>query len=184
MLKSTLGDIGDDVEIFLKGGIDRVELYERIVDKAGDFIPGTIEKIATTVSAEFGPLASAVGKLAGYIAGSLFREAVAPFLNAVRRAKYARERYEQLHGFYEEAIAQMQSQRQLFERETAALFQRRQQLIDDSFAKLDAALSISDVNRASDALNSIAKEFGEELKFKNVDEFNASILNSDEELIL
>ena len=184
LFKDTLGEMGTDVSKFLKGEMDRVDLMESMANRADKYISDIVGKMATAAAAEFGTLAPAIGEMAGYIASKMFREAVAPFLNAAIRAKYAKQRYEQLHGFYEEAIEQMQQQLELFEHETAELFNRRQDLIDDCIAKLDAAMTVNDVNKASEALNSLAKEFGEELQFKNSDEFKDFILNSDEELVL
>ena len=178
LFKSTCGEIGDDIEIFLKGGIDRVELYERIVNKADTFISNTIERMATAAASEFEPLAPVIGEFAGHVASKLFREAVAPFINAARRAKYARERYEQLHGFYEEAIAQMQYQREEFIRKTSSYLIGQQQIINDGLDRLDAAMSINDVNAASAALDGIARGVsGQGLTFGSFDEFCDHIIN-------
>lgn len=186
LFKSTCGEIGDDIEIFFKGGIDDIELFSRIVDKADDFISKTIEKMATKIAAsECGPLAPAVGKFAGYVASKLFREAVSPFMKSALRAKYAKLHYEKVHAFYEEAIAQMQRQREEFIRETSKWLIGQQQIINDGLDRLDSALSLGDVNRASDALNSIAQGVGGQgLTFKSQSEFSEHIRKKKGKLVM
>ena len=185
LLKTTIGDISSDFEKFVDGQMDRIELMESVTDKAADYISIVVEKNVTGLAtAEFGVLAPKIGALAGYVAGGLFRDAVAPFINAAKRAKFARERYEKLHGFYEQSIINMQQQRQIFEAETSALFERRQALIEECFQELDSALISNDVDKASTALNKISNEFGRDLTFKTKKDFDEFILNSDDDLIL
>lgn len=185
LLKATIGDISSDFEKFVGGQMDRIELMESTTDKAANYIYTVVEKTVTGLAtAEFGVLAPKIGALAGYVAGGLFRDAAAPFINAAKRAKFVRERYETLHGFYEQAIITMQQQRQTFEFETTALFERRQVLIEECFQELDSALTNSDVDKASNALNKISNEFGRELTFKAKKDFDEFILNSDDDLVL
>lgn len=185
LLKETLGEAGRDIEKFLGGEIDRADLMVSLADKAERYIEDTFTKIATVYAAEFGPLAPEIGKLGGYIAASIFRDAVSPFINAALEAKRARREYEELHEIVEASIEQMRLQREQFERATSELFARRQDLIDDSFQNLDSALSNKDVNQASSALNNIAKEFngGKGLTLKTQKEFD-DWMESDEEFVL
>ncbi len=185
LFRGTCGEIGDDIEIFLKGGIDDTELAVRIAGKAEDFISKIVENMATTAAAEFGNLAPVIGKFAGYVAGKMFREAVAPFLNSAFKAKFAKERYEKLHGLYEEAIAQMRRQREEFVRETSEWLIGQQQIINDGLDRLDSALSLKDVNRASDAFNSIAQGVGGQgLTFKSQSEFSEHIRKKKGKLVM
>ena len=186
LLKETLGEAGRDIEKFIGGQMDRADLMVSLADRAEKYIEDTFTKMATYYAAEFGPLASEIGKLGGYIAANLFREAVSPFVNAAKRAKIAREKYFELHEICEASIKQMRLQREQFEKATAELFANRKVLIDDCFKNLDAAISVENVNQASVALNTLAQEFngGKGLKFKNQEEFDDFIENSDEDLIL
>lgn len=187
LLKETLGEAGRDIEKFLGGQMDRADLMVSLANRAEKYISDTFTKMVTAVAAaEFGPLATKIGEFGGYIAANLFREAVAPFINAAQRAKMAREKYFELHEIYENAIKQMQIQRENFERATAELFAHRKDLIDKCFAELDAAISVENVNKASRAFDTMSKEFtgGKGLKFQSQDEFDDFILNSNEELIL
>ena len=181
MLKETLGAAGRDIEKFLGGQMDRADLMVSLADKAENYIEDTFTKMATVYAAEFGPLAPEIGKLGGYIAANMFREFVSPFVNAAVEAKRARKEYEELHEIIEASIQQMRLQREQFEKATAELFARRQNLIDNSFQELDAA---GDVNQKSAALNKIAGEFngGKGLTVKTLDEFE-EFMNNDEEFL-
>lgn len=172
LLKETLGE-----------QMDRADLMVSLANRAEKYIEDIFTKMTTAVAAEFGSLAGEIGKMGGYIAASLFREAVAPFINAAQRAKMARQKYFELHEIYENAIKQMQIQRENFEWATAELFAHRKDLIDKCFVALDATV---DVEESSKIFDGISKEFtgGKGLKFKSQDEFDDFILNSDEELIL
>lgn len=180
LLHQTYGEIGRDIEKFIGGKMTRADLMESIADKAEKYISSTVEKMVTTLATEYGALAPVVGEMAGYIAGTLFREAVAPFINAARRAQIAREKYEQLHGLYEEAIAQAKLQRQKFIEVVTEVFEQQEQLINDSMNKLDAALNINDHVQATDALNSIASGIGgRELEVKSFNDFRQRIKNRE-----
>lgn len=186
LLKETLGEAGRDIEKFIGGQMDRADLMVSLANRAEKYIEDTFTKMATYYAAEFGPLASEIGKLGGYIAANLFREAISPFINAAKRAKIAREKYFELHEICEEAIKQMRLQREQFEKATAELFAHRKDLIDNCFKNLDSAISIENVNQASVALDTLAQEFNGDkgLKFKNQKEFDDFIENSNEELVL
>mgnify|MGYP007101866783 CR=1 FL=1 len=178
LLNETLGDMGRDLEKFIGGKMDRAELMESLANKAEFYISNTIEKIAAGLTAEFGIFAPAVGKMVGYIAGKLFSEAVAPFINSAKRAKMARQKYEQLHEFFEGSIAQMEKQRQLFEKETSEFFARRQKLFDNNLKNFD---EIKDINQKFVILGEIIKKFDGNPKIENFEEFE-NFLNSNEEL--
>lgn len=178
LLHQTCGEIGRDIEKFIGGKLTRADLMESMAKQAEIYISEVVEKMATGAAAEFGNLAPVIGKLAGHIAGTLFREAVAPFINAARRAQMAREKYEQLHGLYEEAIAQAKIQRQKFIEAVSAIFEHQEQLIAESLDKLDAALSLNNHQEATVALNNIAIGIGgQELEVKSFDDFRDRIKN-------
>ena len=180
LLHQTYGEIGRDIEKFIGGKMTRADLMASMANKAEVYISATVEKMATTLAAEYGSLAPAIGKLAGHIAGTLFREAVAPFINAARRAQMAREKYEQLHGLYEEAIAKAKLQRQKFIEAVTEIFERQEQLISESLNKLEAALGINDHVKATEALNTIAEGIGgQELSVKSYDDFRRRIRNRE-----
>lgn len=131
---------------------------------------------------ETGAAAPVIGYIAGYVAGNLIREAVAPFVNAARKAKWAKERYEKIYELSDQAVRQMQEQRFLFEQETAKLFNNRQKLIDESIFALDQAVKTKDANVASAALDKISREFGNGNKLVTFEEFDDFIMNGKEEL--
>ena len=175
-------EIGGYIEKFLDGEIDRADLMQNISDKAANSVSVAVEKVATVLAFETGAAAPVIGYIAGYVAGNLIREAVAPFINAARKAKWAKERYKKIHELSEQAVRQMQEQRFLFEQETAKLFNNRQKLIDESFFALDQAVKTKDANVASAALDKISREFGNGNKLVTFEEFDDFIMNGKEEL--
>ena len=180
LLHQTYGEIGRDIEKFIGGKMTRADLMESMADKAEKYISDTVEKMATTLAVEYGELAPVIGKMAGYIAGTLFRETVAPFINAARRAQMAREKYEQLHGLYEEAIAQAKLQRQKFIEAVTEIFEQQEHLISESLDNLESALSLNDHERATKALNNLAEGIGgQELSVKSFDDFRRRVRNRE-----
>lgn len=185
-VSGAVGDVREYVEKFMNGELTRAEVVENIAEKTETLISAITEKLATGIAAAEGAgnLAPAIGSAAGYAAAKAFHEAVAPILNAAKRAKEAKERYEFLHGMYEESIRQMCESRDKFEQETATIFANRQDMVDKCFTQIDIAVKSRNVDEVSAALNQIAMEFGSELTFKTLDEFDDFVLNSDKELIL
>ena len=174
--------IGGYIEKFLDGEINRADLMQNISDKAANSVSVAVEKVATVLAFETGTAAPIIGYIAGYVAGNLIREAVAPFVNAARKVKWAKERYEKIHELSEQAVRQMQEQRFLFEQETAKLFNNRQKLIDESIFALDQAVKTKNANVASAALDKISREFGNGNKLVTFEEFDDFIMNGKEEL--
>ena len=181
LLHQTYGEIGRDIEKFIGGQMTRADLMESMADKAEKYISETVEKMATaTAVTEFGALAPVIGEMAGNIAGNLFREAVAPFINAARRAQMAREKYEQLHGLYEAAIAQAKLQRRKFIEAVTKIFGQQEQLISESLDNLESALSLNDHERTTKALNNLAEGIGgQELPVKSFGDFRNRVRNRE-----
>ena len=177
-------EVGKCIAKFLDGDLDRAELMQTVTDKAADYVTLIAEKIATgmAVGVGAGPAAPVIGYLAGYVAGNLLRQAAAPFINAARKAKWAKERYEQVHALSEQSIKQMQEQRHMFEQETARLFGKRQKLIDESIMAIDAAMESRDVDTIAAALDRISHEFGGCNKLSTFEEFDDFMLNGEEEI--
>lgn len=79
------------------------------------YISKKVNQVVTAVALEIsGSFAPVIGEMAAEIVCGMFRDTVAPFINAARRAQMAREKYEQLHELYEESIRQMEIQRKKF----------------------------------------------------------------------
>ena len=180
LLKKNLGDMGRDIEKFISGQMDRADLMQSMADKAENYISDTVGKIATGLASEFGPLAPVIGELAANIAGEMFRNVVAPFLNAAKKAKMAREKYFALHELYEEAIAQMESRRQNFIEKMTEIFGQQEQLIEKSLDELEKALGVNNPEKVTAALNDIASGIGgQELPVKSFDDFKNKIKNRE-----
>ena len=57
LLHQTYGEIGRDIEKFIGGKMTRADLMESITDKAEKYISSPVEKMVTTLAAEYGALA-------------------------------------------------------------------------------------------------------------------------------
>lgn len=177
-----LMEIGGSIKRVMKGEITKAEFLREIGEK------GTAICVSSAYSAVGamagmaigGPVGamvgSAVGSMVGYIASSMFYGSV---LKAFEDVEESRKRYEFIHEFCETSIRQMEMERQRFEKETAALFKHREILISDSFDKLDQATENGDFDSYTLALNQIAMEFGNGLKFSNMKEFDDFMSDDD-----
>ncbi len=178
-----LKDAGTDIMNYLDGKMSGIDLVQSLTDRTAEAVSTVVEKLVTALALpETGTAAPAIGYAAGYIASSFIRGAIAPILNAARRKKWAKERYEQVHAMSEIAIKRMQEQRRLFEAEVENLLGKRQVVIDDSFHALNKAIISNDVNAASAALNKISKEFGGNNKLSTFEEFDDFIMNGEGEI--
>ena len=176
LLHQTYGEIGRDIEKFIGGKITRADLMESLADKAENYISKKVNQVVTIVASEFGPLAPVIGEMAAEIACGFFRDAVAPFINAARRAQMAREKYEQLHELYEESIRQMEIQRQKFIEKMKETFEMQENLIEKSLSDLNNAFGVNDSESVTAALNNIASGIGgQELDVKSFDDFKDRI---------
>ena len=86
LLHQSVHEINQNIEKFVKGEISRVDLMVSMADTAEFYITDTIEKMATVSAVEYGSLAPAIGKMSGYVAGSLFKEAL--LLELLKKLKW------------------------------------------------------------------------------------------------
>ena len=178
LLHKTFGEMGRDIEKFIGGQMDRADLMQSLADKAENYISDTVRKMATALASEFGILAPVIGDIAANISSEMFRNVVAPFLNAAKKAKIAREKYFELHEIYEEAIAQMELSRQQFIEKMKETFGQQEQLIEKSLNELEIAFGVNDSEKVTAALNNIASDIGgQELEVKSYDDFKNKIKN-------
>lgn len=177
LLHQTYGEMGRDIEKFIGGKMTRADLMESLADKAENYISKKVNQVVTTVALEIaGPFAPIIGEMAAEIVCEMFRDTVAPFINAARRAQMAREKYEKLHEIYEEAIRQMQIRRQKFIEQTAKLFGEQEELIEKSLTDLNDAFGVNDHEKVTAALGTIASGIGgQELDIKSFDDFKDRI---------
>ena len=174
-MASTVIEIGSTIKSYVNGEISKADLLRKVGEKSAGRIVATVYgTVGMTFGAFAGPIGMAVGQtlgsMIGYMANKMLFQSV---LQAFEDEEESRRRYEFIHEFCEQAIAQMEAQRLEFKQNAARFFAHRQQVIDDSFHQIDAAMDNDDFDRLSEALNKIAVEFGHELQFKDMDEFDS-----------
>ena len=173
----TLNAAMGDIKKFMNGEITRAELMQSLADRAENYISKKVNQVVSTVAIGIcGPLADVVGEMAAELACGFFRKAVAPFINAAKKAQMAREKYEQLHEIYEETIRQQEIQRQKFIEKVSAIFGQQKELIEKSLSDLENAFGVNNPEGVTSALNNIASGIGgQELEVKSFGEFKDRI---------
>ena len=177
-----LMEIGESIKRVMNGEITKAEFLREIGERGTALCVSSVYSGLGAMAgmALGGPLGamvgSTVGSMVGYISSSILYGSV---LKAFEDVEESRRRYEFVHEFCETSIRQMELERQRFVRETEALFKHRDVLISDSFDKLDRATKSNDFEEFSKALNQIGKEFGKELQFSNMKEFDEFMSDED-----
>ena len=186
-IAGTVYDVGIVFKRLLDGEITKAEFLREVGEKGTTaVVSGVYATIGTTAGTLIaGPLGGAVGgaigSAVGYFATNLLYGAV---LQAFEEAELSRQRYESIKAFCDFYIPEMERQRLEFERKVAQFLSDRQQVIDTSLNRFEAAIRIKDFNGVSAALNDIAEEFGGSLQFKTHDELNRFMLDKNSVLEL
>lgn len=168
-------DVGKSLRQLFNGEITKGEFLRVVGEKGSAFVlSGTLSAIgAAAGSAAIGPLGAwiggALGSMVGYFATNCLFGSV---MRAFDEAELSRKRYEMIKEFCDYSIREMRAQRLEFERAAKEFLQHRQQVIDQSLNDFEASMKGDDVEGATSALNEIAKEFGGELQFRTLNEFD------------
>ena len=169
---TTLIAMGGTIRQFVNGEISKAELLTQLGEQGTAVcLAETYGAIGMTLGAVAGPLGmaagAAIGSMAGYIASNLIYGSL---LQAFKEAEAAKANYEKIHTFCEQAIRIRRERRRQFEIATKAFLERRQAVIDNSFATINAAFLSNDYEAFGRGLEQIAVEFGGDLgEFKNMD---------------
>ena len=173
-------DVGKALKQLIDGEITKSDFLRIVGEKGTAFVvSGVYSAIGAAAGAAIGGpvgamIGGAIGSAIGYISTSLLYGSV---LQAFDEAELSRQRYEAIHEFCEYSIAQMEHERQEFIKVTSELFADRKRVIETNLTRYENALKRDDVNELADSLNEIAKEFGGELQFKNMDEFDKFMMD-------
>ena len=173
-------DVGKALKQLVNGEITKTEFLRIVGEKGTAFVvSGVYSSIGAAAGmAIAGPVGAgigmAIGSAIGYISAGLLYNSV---LKAFDDAEISRKRYEMVHEFCEYSIAEMERERQEFVRVTSELFAKRKQVIETNLNRYELALKQGDVNSLVFSLDEIAKEFGGELQFKNMEEFDKFMLD-------
>lgn len=176
--------MGSTFKQYFNGEITKTELLVQLGEEGtGACLASTYGAIGMTLGAVAGPLGvaagGAIGTMAGYIASNMMYGAL---LQAFKDADVAKANYEKIHEFCQQAIRIRQERRRQFEIATKTFLERRQAVIDNSFATINEAFLANDYEAFGRGLEQIAIEFGGDLgEFKNIDTLKEAM--SDESFV-
>ena len=168
-------DVGQSFRQLYNGEITKDEFLRVVGEKGTAFV---LTSVATAIgTAAAGPMiGAAIGSMVGYFATNCLFGSV---MRAFDEAEMSRKRCEMIREFCDQSIREMRTQRQEFERAAKEFLQHSQAVIDQSLNDFEASMKGDDVEGASAALNEIAKDFGRELQFKTLDEFDDFMSDDD-----
>ena len=181
-IAGTVYDIGSAFKRLLNGEITETEFLREIGEKGtAAVVSGVYATFGTTAGTLIagplgGAIGGAIGSAVGYFATNLLYGAV---LQSLEEAKISRQRYEAMKAFCDYYIPEMERQRLEFKRKVAQFLSDRQQVIDTSLNRFEAAVRNKDFDGVSAALNNIVEEFGGSLQFKTRDDLNRCMLDKD-----
>lgn len=181
---TTLIAMGGTIKQFVNGEITKAELLTQLGEQGTAVcLAETYGAIGMALGSVGGPLGmaagAAIGSMAGYIASNMMYGAL---LQAFKDAEAAKANYEKIHAFCEQAIRIRSERRRQFEIATKAFLERRQAVIDNSFATINTAFLANDYEAFGRGLEQIAIEFGGDLgEFKNMDTLKEAM--SDESFV-
>ena len=100
-------------------------------------------------------------------------------LQAFESAKQSKLNYERNHALVEESIRIMRVRRKQFEFDVEELLGHRSEVIKQSFYTMDVAIAEDDMNCFIEGIENIVTEFGGEMQFHNMEEFDDFMISDD-----
>lgn len=156
---------------------------EQAVEQLGQNGTSTASSIFTGAAAGviFGPVGAVVGSMVGFIvASSLYQSCLSILKNANLAAKQA----ERIEALCNASIKEIEKQKKDFEYQLNKRIKEK----GDEFNKLlfciESAYNNSNYIASFDALSELSLFFGKQLKFKNFDQFDDFMENSEQPLII
>lgn len=178
-IAATVIDLREAIRAYSNNEISETQLLRKFGEPAAG--AALSSAFTATIGTVAGPATALVaGPMLGYIAAEMMFKAV---FEAEEEARKAQERAQMIHAMVEESIKRMQEERANFERVTAEMFAHREIVIETCFKTVDAAFEEDDFDELTKGLDLLAKEFGKEMKFKNMTELDNFMRDDSQELI-
>lgn len=179
-IAATVIDLREAIRAYSNNEISEMQFLRKVGEPAAG--AALSSAFTATIGTVAGPATTLVaGPMLGYIAAEMMFKAV---FEAQEEARIAQERAQMIHAMVEESIKRMKEERENFERATAELFAHREAVIETCFKTVDAAFEENDFDELTKGLEILAKEFGREMKFKNMQEFDSFMNDDSQKLIL
>ena len=176
------GVINTGVTIYAlaKGEIDTEIAMERMGQAGVSTVYGMFAgSVAGVVFA--GPAAAMVGTIAGYLlANSAYQSCIA----ILKEARFAEDRAKIIRSICDEAVKEMEKQRNSFELQVDEQLNVKRGEISKRFAEIDQSMKGDDTGAALIALSDFALMFGKHLRFQSFDDFDEHMQDSNRVLNL
>lgn len=172
-------EVGVTVYEFAKGEITAEEAAGRIGETGSAAASGIY--VGAAAGAIFGPPGAVVGSVVGYMAMSWVYQSSLAILH---RANLAEEEASRLIALCTEATRAMDRQREHFERRLETWLTRSDGAFQGCLENIDGALARDDVDDAVEGLARLAGMTGKALRFKNFEDFDQSMTQSTDPLVI
>lgn len=161
---------------FFNGEISGAQVVEQLGEKGIGTIAASYGAVVGAIAIPIPVVGAAIGSMVGYLVSSILYNSC---LQILQSAEVARQNYYAIKEMCTAARESMRQQRLLFEQQSQKMLLHRQQVFDASLFVLMDEIDSADTTHFTEALNAIAHEFGQELQFKNFQEFDKFMEDPD-----
>ena len=172
-------EVGVSVYAFAKGEITAEEAAERIGETGCATASGIY--VGAAAGAVFGPPGAVVGSVMGYMAMSWVYQSS---LAVLQRARLSEEEALRVIALGAEATRAMDEQGELFESRLENWLKRREDAFHVCLKSIDDALLQDEVDGTVEALSHLAGMTGKALRFKDFEEFDDFMTQSEDPLAI
>ncbi|RSK28804.1 hypothetical protein EJF36_19055 [Bacillus sp. HMF5848] len=168
-------DCGVTIYSLAKGEIKAEEAMERMGQTA--FSTSSSIYAGLVAGVAFGPgIIATMGSLAGYmLATHVYQSCIAIF----KSAKLAEDEAERVIALLNEAIREMQTQRELFEKNVKEHLQSQRKMFQKCFNDIEIGLETGNPVQVINVLEQFTATFGKQLKLTNFEEFDRYMKKND-----
>ncbi len=172
-------DTGSTIYRYGKGEISAEETVERL--GATGFSNLSAIYVGAAAGAIFGIPGALLGSIAGYmLATSVYQSCIA----IIKEAQLAEKEAERIENICMEAAKAAMKQREEFKAAIDAYMSDSQEMFDECFQTIDAALDADHPIIAIQALSNFTIRFGKKLQLTDFEDFDEFMIKSDKPLVL
>ncbi len=171
-------EISSVIKSYAKGEISEFEAFSRLgKDGVGSLAASWGGAVGTFLLPGIGTM---VGSMVGYMVSSTIYDSC---LQVLREAEIAYENYECIREMCEAARESMRKQRLEFDSQMKEFLINRQKTISESMSIIMDSLDNVETTNFTQALSALANEFGRELQFESLEEFD-DFMSDDNNILI
>lgn len=178
LIVTTALEVGKSLKKYIKGDISELELIEELGEKGVGMMAASIG--ASIGTAIFPGLGTVIGGVVGYMCSSSIYNGA---LSILKEERLSYEKRIKLEEFKKYALENMYKQQEILVKEFSKNFIEREKRFNEAFDYIEMSIKCEDLNLFTEGLNQIAIEFGRVLKFKDFNEFDSFMIDSETKLI-